>query len=74
MGVERTEVVIVTLIMAAAGLILLAPLLGRLGAPAWADVVMALASGAGVCAFILVAVVTFRAARRGDEGRKEGEL
>jgi hypothetical protein len=32
--------------MAAAGLILLAPLLGRMGVPGWADVVMALASGA----------------------------
>lgn len=74
MGADRTEVAIVALIMSAAGLILLAPLLGRLGAPGWADMVMALASGAGVCPFILVAVATFRAARRGSEGRKEGEL
>ena len=74
MGADRTEVVIAALVMAAAGLILLAPLLGRVGLPGWADVVMALASGAGVGAFVLVAVVTCRAARHGGEGRKEGEL
>jgi hypothetical protein len=74
MRAERTEVVIVALVVAAAGLILLAPLLGRAGAPGWADVVMALASGAGVGAFVLVAVVTVRAARRRDDGRKEGNL
>jgi hypothetical protein len=73
MGADRTEVIIVALVMAAAGLILLAPLLGRVGAPGWANMVMALASGAGVCAFVLVAVVTFRAARRRGEGRKEGK-
>jgi hypothetical protein len=74
MGADRTEVVIVTLVMAAAGLILLAPLLGRIGAPGWANIVMALASGAGVGAFVLVAVVTCRAARRRGDGGKEGEL
>jgi hypothetical protein len=31
MGAERTEIVIVALVMAATGLILLAPLLGRVG-------------------------------------------
>ena len=73
MGVDRTEAAIVALVMAAAGLILLAPLLGRIGAPGWADVVMALAAGAGVCAFVLVAVCTFCAARRCGPGRKGGE-
>jgi hypothetical protein len=74
MGADRTEVVIVALVMAAAGLILLAPLLGRVGVPGWADVVMALASGAGVGVFVLVAVVTVRAARRRGNGGKGGEL
>jgi hypothetical protein len=73
MGADRTDVAIVTLVMAAAGLILLAPLLGRLGAPGWADTVMVLAAGAGVCAFVLVAVYTFCAARRRGQGRKGGE-
>jgi hypothetical protein len=58
MGTDHTEVAIIILVMAAAGLILLAPLLGRLGVPGWANVVMALASGAGVGAFVLAAVVT----------------
>jgi hypothetical protein len=74
MGADRTEVAIVTLVMAAAGLILLAPLLGRVGLPGWADVVMVLASGAGVCAFVLVAVVTVRAARRRGNGERGGKL
>jgi hypothetical protein len=74
MGADRTEVVIVALVMTAAGLILLAPLLGRVGVPGWADVVMALASGAGVGAFVLVAVVTGRAARRRGDGGRGGKL
>jgi hypothetical protein len=74
MGAERTEIVIVALVMAATGLILLAPLLGRVGAPGWADVVMALASGAGMGAFVLMAVVTVRAARRRDDGGRGGKL
>ena len=74
MGADRPEVVIVALVLAAAGLILLAPLLGRAGLLGWADVLMALAAGAGVGAFVLVAVVTVRAARgRGDRG-KGGKL
>ena len=73
MGADRTEVVIAALVMAAAALILLAPLLGRVGAPGWANVIMALAAGAGVGAFVLAAVVTCRAARRPGDGRKEGK-
>ena len=70
MATDRIEVAIIALVMTAAGLILLAPLLGRLGAPTWADLVMAIASGAGVGAFILVAVHTFRRATRRGEGQK----
>jgi hypothetical protein len=61
---DRTEITVVALVMAAAGLILLAPLLGRYGAPGWATVVMMLAAGAGIGAFAVVAVYTFRAATR----------
>ena len=61
---DRTEITVVALVMAAAGMILLAPLLGRYGAPGWADVVMLLAAGAGIGAFAVAAVHTFRAAPR----------
>jgi len=71
---DRTEVVIMVLVMAAAGLILVAPLLGRGGMPGWADVAMGLASGAGIGAFVLVAVHTCRAATRRSNGRKGGKL
>jgi hypothetical protein len=71
---DRTEVAIVALVVAAAGLILVAPLLGRVGAPGWADMAMGLASGAGIGAFILVAVHTFRAAMRRGEGGEGGKL
>ena len=67
---DRTEVAIVALVMAAVGLILLAPLLGRGGAPGWADVAMALAAGAGVGAFVLAAVHTCRAATRCSAGER----
>jgi hypothetical protein len=71
---DRTEVAIVVLVMAAAGLILVAPLLGRSGIPGWADVAMGLASGAGIGAFVLVAVHTCRAAMRRRDGGKGGKL
>jgi hypothetical protein len=70
---DRTETAIVVLVMAAAGLILLAPLLGRGGVPGWADAVMGLAAGAGFGAFVLAAVHTFRAAKRRDKRGKEAE-
>jgi hypothetical protein len=74
MRTDRTEVAIVTLVMAAAGLALVAPLLGRGGIPGWADVAMGLASGAGIGAFALVAVHTYRAATRLGDGGKGGKL
>jgi hypothetical protein len=70
---DRTEIAIVVLVMVAAGLILLAPLLGRGGAPGWADAVMGIAAGAGVGAFVLAAVHTCRAAPRRGKGGKEVE-
>ncbi|HXH13489.1 MAG TPA: hypothetical protein VNP04_27415 [Alphaproteobacteria bacterium] len=70
---DRVEMAIVALVMAAAGLILVAPVLGRSGAPAWADIVMLLAVGAGMSAFVLVAIFTFRAARRHGQGGRGGE-
>ena len=70
----RTELAIVILVMAAAGLILVAPLLGRSGSPGWADLVMGLAAGAGLAAFMLVAVYTCRATRRQNSGGKGEKL
>lgn len=70
----RTELAIVILVMAAAGLILVAPLLGRSGSPGWADMVMGLAAGAGLTAFVLVAVHTCRAALRPNGGGKGEKL
>jgi hypothetical protein len=70
---DRLEMTIVVLVMAAAGLILVAPVLGRGGAPGWADVVMMLAAGAGVSAFVLVAIHTCRAARHHGKEEKGEE-
>ena len=70
---DRTEVVIVALVMLAAASIMLAPLLGRGGAALWADAAMLLASGAGLGAFIVAAVHTWCAARqRGKQGKGGG--
>jgi hypothetical protein len=71
---DRTEIAVVVLVMAAAGMILVAPLLGRSGTPGWADVAMGLASGAGIGAFILAAVSTCRAAMRPSDGGKGEKL
>ena len=60
----RGEAWIVFLVLAAAGSVLAAPVIGRLGAPDLADAVMWLAAGCGVGAFAVAGVSTFRAARR----------
>ena len=66
----RSDVAIALLVLAAAGLILVAPLLGRSGAPGWADVTMIAASIAGIAAFVLAAHATLRAGRRPDPPRE----
>lgn len=59
--------------LAAAGLVLAAPVLGRTGHPLAADVAMLAAAGCGVASFVLAGVATLRAARRrGDELRRSG--
>ena len=70
---DRTEVAIVTVIMAAASLILLALLSDQEGAPHWSDAAMALAWGAGWCAFILVAVHVFYVATCHGDRQQGGE-
>lgn len=61
---DRTETAIVGLVMGAAALAICAPLVGRLGAPAWADATMASAVACGLAATALAARHTLRAARR----------
>ena len=60
---DRLEVAIVCLVLVAAGLVLVAPLLGRYGAPVAADVAVGGATAAGVGAFFATAYNTLRAAR-----------
>jgi len=61
---SRGEAWIVFLVLAAAGSVLAAPVIGRFGAPGLADAAMWLAAGCGVGAFVVAGVSTFRAARR----------
>ena len=60
----RGDVTIVSLVLAAAALVLAAPVLGRNGFRAAADVTMAAAALAGVSAFVVVMVDTLRSSRR----------
>jgi hypothetical protein len=69
---DRIDTAIAALVLAAVGLILIAPVLGRNGATLCADAVMLTGAIAGVGAFALAAVATLRAARRpGAERGKE---
>jgi len=61
---DRLEAAIVCLVLGAAGLVLMAPLLGRYGAPVAADVAVGVAAAAGVAAFFATAYNTLRAARK----------
>lgn len=63
MAARNDDAVIVLLVLAAAGAVLLAPVVGRLGAPLLADVAMWLAAGCGLAAFCAAGISTFRAAR-----------
>lgn len=70
---DRSETAIVLLVLAAAGAVLAAPVLGRLGAPALADAAMWLAAACGASAFAVAARSTVRAARRDRaDGAREG--
>jgi hypothetical protein len=67
---DRAETTIAVLAMAAAGLVIAAPMLGRLGLPHLADLAMASAALCGLAAFAAAGLHTFHAARRGGGGRK----
>ena len=59
--------------LAAAALVLAAPLLGRAGHPLAADLTVAAAAASGFASFVLAGFATVRAARRrGDEIRRSG--
>ena len=61
---DQSELTIVCLVLVAAALVLVAPLLGRAGAASAADLTMATAAAAGVAAFAVAARDTLRAMRR----------
>ena len=61
---DRAEIAIAVLSLAAAGLVILAPMLGRAELARAADVAMASAALCGVAAFALAGVHSLRAARR----------
>jgi hypothetical protein len=63
---DRTETAIALLVLAAAGLAIGAPLLGRLDLPRLADAAMAGAALCGLTAFAVAGLHTIHAARRGS--------
>ena len=75
---DRTELALAVLASAAAVLVMGAPILGRTGHARLADLAMGAAALAGLAAFCVAAVHTFRAARgrgageRGDGGGANG--
>lgn len=69
---DRTELGIVALVLAASGLVMLAPLLGRWGAAGLASAAMVAAAGCGLAAFATAGVHTVRAARRARPPEDEG--
>ena len=69
---DRSELLIVGLVLSAAALVLVAPLLGRSGAAGTADVTMATAAAAGIAAFAIAARETLRATRRAKARARNG--
>jgi hypothetical protein len=60
----RSDLALMTTVLAAAALVLAAPVLGRIGYAGAADLAMAGAAACGVASFTLAGVTTWRAARR----------
>ena len=69
----RSEAWVIALVLVAAGSVLAAPVIGRLGAPGLADVAMWLAASCGVGAWAIAGISTFRAARRSADRRVSHE-
>ena len=70
---DRSGFWIALLALFASGLVLAAPVLGRIGHAAVADVAMALAAACGLGAFLLAGRATLRAARSGPRPAREPE-
>ena len=71
---ERSETVLVGLVLLACASVLFAPIVGRSGWPALATALMVVAAGAGVGSFALAFAATVRASRRAPRagaGREE---
>lgn len=64
----HSELPLVASVLAAAGLVLAAPVIGRAGHPVAADLAMAAAATCGLGSFVLAGVATWRAARRRGSG------
>lgn len=70
----RSDLALATTVMTATALVLAAPVLGRTGHPAAADLAMAAAAACGFGSFALAGLATWRAARRRDAAaRPSGE-
>jgi hypothetical protein len=61
---HRSDTALVMLVLTAVGCVLAAPVAGRMGAPALAELLMWTSAGCGVSAFVVATVATVRAARR----------
>jgi len=59
----RSDLGLAVVVLSAAALVLVAPVLGRLGYAGAADVVMVAAAGCGVASFAMAGAATLRAAR-----------
>jgi hypothetical protein len=70
---DRSEPWIAALVLATSGLVLAAPVLGRIGYAGMADAAMALAAACGLASFLLVGVATLRAARSRPRAERETE-
>jgi len=60
---DRCESWIAALVLSASGLVLLAPVLGRVGHAGAADAAMGVAAACGLASFLLAGFATLRAAR-----------
>lgn len=69
----RGEPWIAVLVLFTSGLVLAAPVLGRMGHATIADGVMAVAAACGLASFVLVGAATLRAARPRPRAEREPE-
>lgn len=67
----RSDAPFALLVLTGAALVLAAPVIGRAGYARLADLLMALAAGAGVASFAWAGAATLRASRRAARGDSE---